>query len=191
MNKKLTYLMFALSSIASLIVFGMGVTHVQAQEPTPVVDYGTCIKCHEDLYFLHDTGNWFCIRESPMQCVDCHGGNPTSLNKEEAHTNRKAHPILNEDVSKCQECHPEQCEERVAKFDRVAGISKVLVAVPFQQTAAPIENGDLLAPEEQSASQPNWIAAMEILSPAVLVSLVLAVYLVHRRRQNQTNKKES
>lgn len=191
MNKKMTYLMVALSSIAALIVFGMGVTLVHAQEPTPVVDHGTCIKCHEDLYFLHDTGNWFCIRESPMRCVDCHGGNPTSLNKEESHTNRKAHPILNEDVSKCQECHPEKCDERVAKFDQVAGISKVLVAVPYQPTIVPVTDDSSMASEDEPVNYSNWIAAMEILSPAVLVSLVLAVYLVHRRRQNQTNKKES
>lgn len=169
----------------------VGVTQVQAQQPTPSADHGTCIKCHEDLYFLHDTGNWFCIRESPMRCVDCHGGNPASLHKEEAHADRKAHPIINEDVSKCQECHPERCNERVATFDQAAGISKVLVAVPLQPTAGPVDDETLAAPEDQPASQSNWIAAMEIISPAVLIILVLAVYLIHRKRQHQINKKES
>jgi hypothetical protein len=105
------------------------------------VDHGTCIKCHEDLYFLHDTGNWFCIRESPMRCVDCHGGDPFAINKEEAHTNRKAHPIINGDISKCQECHPAECNERLVKFETVAGISDVRVALPYQArtTAIPTQ----------------------------------------------------
>jgi hypothetical protein len=182
--------MIALMSFAVLTFLGIGITHVQAQEPTPVVDHGTCIKCHEDLYFLHDTGNWFCLRESPMRCVDCHDGDPTSLNKEEAHANRQAHPVLNEDISKCQECHPEKCDEHVAKFDQVAGISKVLVAVPIQPPIAPVTDGSSIESEAEPAKYSNWIAAMEIISPAILVSLVLAVYLVHRKHQNKTKNKE-
>jgi hypothetical protein len=73
----------------------------------------------------------------------------------------------------------------------VAGISKVLVAVPYQPTIVPVTDDSSMASEDEPVNYSNWIAAMEILSPAVLVSLVLAVYLVHRRRQNQTNKKES
>jgi hypothetical protein len=161
---------------------------VHAQAATPTADHGTCIKCHENLYFLHDTGNWFCIRESPMRCEDCHGGDPSSLKQEEAHANRKAHPLVNEDVSKCQECHPAECDERVAKFAQVGGISQVVVAVPVEPTMSSRGNGPLVAPEDQSGSLANWIAAMEIISPAVLVSLVLTIYLIHRRRQHQTNK---
>jgi hypothetical protein len=33
-----------------------------------------------------------------------------------------------------------------------------------------------------------WIAAMEILSPAVMVGLVLTVYIVHRKHQNRMDK---
>ena len=94
---------------------------VFAQESPPVPENGSCVNCHEDLYFLHDTGNWFCLRESPMRCVDCHGGNPNVLTQEEAHLNRKAHPVVNEDISKCQECHPAECMERIEKFNQTAG----------------------------------------------------------------------
>jgi hypothetical protein len=185
-------MMFALMSVVTIIVICLRPASVHAQESTPQVDHGTCIKCHEDLYFLHDTGNWFCIRESPMCCVDCHGGNPTSLSKEEAHANRKAHPIINDDISKCRECHPAQCTERVAKFDQVAGISNVLIAVPYEPKPVPVS--------EQLPSQPpvinsvefiNWISAMEMITPVLLISLGLVIYLVHRRRQNKISKKES
>ena len=34
------------------------------------------MSCHEDLYFLHDTGKLFCLNEkTAMNCVGCHGGN--------------------------------------------------------------------------------------------------------------------
>jgi hypothetical protein len=161
---------------------------VSADNPTP--DDGNCINCHEDLYFLHDTGNWFCIRESPMRCVDCHGGDSTSLDKEAAHTNRKTYPILNEDASKCQECHPEKVDERVAKFDRMAGISNVLVAMPYQPPGAPVADESAMAVEGEPANHLSWIGAMEIISPTLLVSLVLLVYLLHRRHQHQTSKKK-
>jgi hypothetical protein len=184
-------MMIALMSVVTLSVFGLGPASVHAQESTPKVDHGTCIKCHEDLYFLHDTGNWFCIRESPMRCVDCHGGDPTSLKQEEAHINRKAHPIINEDVSKCQECHPAECDERVTKFDQVAGISDVLVAVPYQPKPVPAAGQTLITPVTGSTKYFNWISGMEMITPALLIGLVLVIYLVHRRCQNKINKKES
>lgn len=92
----------------------------------------SCLACHENLYYLHDTGNWYCIEESPMGCVDCHGGNPAALNKDDAHFDRAAHPVINQDVQKCYQCHPGQADVRIGLFDEAAGISEVRVAVPYQ-----------------------------------------------------------
>jgi hypothetical protein len=183
-------LMIALMSAATLFVSGVEPTRVHAQEPTPMADHGSCIKCHEDLYFLHDTGNWFCIHESRMHCVDYHGGDSTSLKQEEAHANRKAHPIINEDISKCQECHPAQCAERVAKLDQVAGISEVLVAGSYQPTLVPVAEQPAVASTTESAIYPNWISAMEFITPVFLIGLVLVIYIVHHRHQTKTDKKE-
>jgi hypothetical protein len=158
-----------------------GTQSASAQAPTLRMDNGTCISCHEDLYFLHDTGNWYCIRESPMRCVECHGGDPTSIKKEEAHTNRAAHPIINDDISRCQECHPAECRERVAKFNRVAGISEVLVAVPYQPAAIPAVQQSEAVETAPSEINPAWIAAMEIITIVLIASLVAAIYFVHRK----------
>lgn len=157
---------------------------VYAQESTPASENGTCISCHENLYFLHDTGNWFCIREAPMRCVDCHGGNPSALTQAEAHADRKAHPILNEDISKCQECHPEECSERVTKFDQVAGISAVLVAVPYQpKPNLPIE--EVQAPlVTEPVSHPAWISFIEVIALILITGLALVIYFVHKAHHN-------
>jgi hypothetical protein len=116
-----------------------------------------------------------------MRCVECHGGDPTSLQKEEAHTNRKAHPIINEDVSKCQECHPEQCNERVEIFDTVAGISEVRVAVPHEPVSIPVVEPSGAVETATPEVNPAWIAAMEIITLVLITSLVAAIYFVHKK----------
>lgn len=157
---------------------------VYAQESTPYTENGTCASCHEDLYFLHDTGNWFCIREAPMRCVDCHGGNPNAITQAEAHMNRKAHPIVNEDISKCQECHPEECMERIGKFDQAAGISAVLVAAPYQPKPN-LPSEDIQAESlTEPVAHPAWISFIEIITLVLITGLALAIYFVQKAQHN-------
>ena len=98
-----------------------------AQEDNPETP-SNCIICHEDLYYQHDTGKYFCVSEASQRCTDCHGGDPTATDKESAHFDRSAHPVVNGDISKCQECHPGNCEEYVQQFEQLAGINPVIVA---------------------------------------------------------------
>jgi hypothetical protein len=126
------------------------------------------------LYFLHDTGNWFCLKESPMACADCHGGDPTTLVREEAHSNRAHYPVINDDVSKCQECHPDQCDERVELFEQTAGISEIRVAAPYVPAYSAELTGDA------SAARPQ--ETREIIIVSLVSSLALTVYLRVRIR---------
>jgi hypothetical protein len=194
MCKKKTFylgLLIGLMVVAFLIFPSGEPSLAHAQEVTPAADHGTCIKCHENLYFLHDTGNWFCIRESPMRCVDCHGGDPSSLKQEEAHVNRKAHPIINEDVSKCQECHPAECNERVELFDQTAGISQVLVAAPYTPAYSTEESDSVRIDIPQSAQEPGSLLMFwEIIPLALIAGLALTIYWIHRTHHNKVNKKE-
>lgn len=160
--------------LAALSAVGM----VSADEPGPVSANVQCISCHENLYFLHDTGNWFCLRESPMTCVDCHGGNPNTLDKNLAHAQRTAHPILNQDVSKCRQCHPQECDERVAYFDSTAGISKVKVAAPY----TPIYTPGSTSVELQQREADWLLAVWEILPLALVTGLALLAYFILRRK---------
>lgn len=153
---------------------------VYAQSPTPEVDNGNCVTCHENLYYLHDTGNWFCLHESPMRCVDCHGGDPTATTQESAHYDRSAHPVINEDISKCQECHvdPEDCCDCVSKFDRVAGIKEVKVVSPL-----PVSGASDLTPGLPVTDRPervNWLLLLEILPLVVIVGVAIRIFIVQR-----------
>lgn len=155
----------------------------------PTTDNSKCISCHEDLYYLHDTGNWFCLAESPMACVDCHGGDPNTLVKDEAHTNRVQHPVVNDDVSKCQECHPAQCDERVEIFDQNAGINNVLVAVPYTPDDSYIAADSVpVTGQQQTENSPVWLNALEIISVFLIFSIVLVFYSIQRYKKHEKER---
>ena len=177
--------LFAVVTGFALLLLSLFVaTPAYAQSPEQDVDNGNCIKCHEDLYFLHDTGNWFCIRESPMPCVYCHGGDPTATTQETAHYDRSAHPIVNEDISRCQECHTDadECCECVKKFDQVAGIKQVKLVSPVPVSNVPDQALSLPAVEEQEPA--NWPLALEILIVVVIASLALTLYIIRNARHS-------
>lgn len=169
---------------ALLLISLLSVTPVHARSTTQEIDNGTCIQCHEDLYFLHDTGNWYCIREAPMRCVDCHGGNPAATTQETAHYDRSAHPVINEDISKCRECHTdeEQCCECLSKFEQLAGLKQVKLVssvpvskIPNQTTGHPVF-------EEQDPF--SGLSFLEMLPLGVIIGLALTIYFVHKVRHS-------
>ena len=172
---------FLTGGLILLLAFYMP-ANVYADGPTPP-DNGTCISCHEDLYFLHDTGNWFCLEESPMTCVQCHGGDSNTLVKEEAHTNRAPHPVFNEDISKCQECHPDQCDERVEIFGQNAGIDNVFVAAPYTPDDSYIAAESVPVTGKRAEETHPWLNILEIIAIALIVIAALVFYFVHIRRQ--------
>ena len=115
------FLIAALAGVLTLLT--MRTVPAHAQFHTPQAE-PKCISCHEDLYFLHDTGKLFCLNEeTPMNCVGCHGGDPAAISKETAHANRAAHPIINENVSKCSESHRDSVTSGWRSFAREVGIA--------------------------------------------------------------------
>lgn len=151
---------------------------VYADDPIPAPNNGNCVTCHEDLYFLHDTGNWFCLKESPMSCVDCHRGNPSTLDKDLAHTQRAARPIIHDDVTICLQCHPNECYDRVEFFDKNAGISKVLVAAPYTPSYS---TGFI--PVTAAKQNPSMVPIYWEVMPLILIAgLAIIIYCVARKR---------
>ena len=172
----------ALTALTLIALFTAPFTQfarAQTQVPPALETDDNCLKCHENLYLLHDTGNWYCLREAPMTCTQCHGGNPGALTQDEAHTGRSAHPVINEDISKCQECHPEKCYERVELFSQVAGIDEVLVAAPFTPAPHVDEPATLLFQEQQAYT---WINLLEILPIVLVAGAAVIIYGLYSLR---------
>jgi hypothetical protein len=170
---------FLIASLAGIFtLLTMWTIPVHAQIHTPQAE-PKCISCHEDLYFLHDTGKLFCLNEeTPMNCVGCHDGDPTAISKEAAHADRAAHPIINENASKCSECHPEQSSERVEIFAREAGISLVMVSQPYKPAYIAAEAQSI--PVTGNAPNSKWIPAVAGVLFIVIAGLVLVVYILFR-----------
>ena len=185
MPSKRSMVLAALAALILIALFTVPFTQsarAQIQHPPTIESNDNCLNCHENLYLLHDTGNWYCLHEAPMTCTQCHGGNPGALTQAEAHTGRAAHPIINEDISKCQECHPEKCYERVELFSQVAGIDEVFVAAPYTPASLVIEPAAISFLDRQEQQTSDWINLLEILPIVLVAGAALIIYGLYSLR---------
>jgi hypothetical protein len=169
---------FVLASLFAIVLSLCMPGPALAEQDTPETP-SNCIVCHENLYYLHDTGKYFCVNEASQRCVDCHGGDPTATDKESAHFDRSAHPVVNGDISKCQECHPSDCEEFVHKFEQVAGINPVMLAAkPILLEARP---ADVPIPPNSQQPPATWALFLPIMAGGALIIIALAAFIAHLR----------
>jgi cytochrome c553 len=97
----------------------------------------SCLTCHENRYYQHDTGNHYCLTDAASRCVDCHAGNPEAFEEKAAHAGLIVYPILNGDISRCESCHAEGAQSHVDTFAKLAGFSaNVIVAEQVQPSAS-------------------------------------------------------
>lgn len=115
----LTIMASILVGVALLIPDRIGQAH--AQEEIPPED-NSCMDCHEDQYYLYDSGKWYCLSETKVRCTECHRGRPDTMIKESAHEGIIANPLVN-DAAVCQNCHPDDYRARVQIYASIAGIS--------------------------------------------------------------------
>jgi hypothetical protein len=106
-------------AMTALLIAG-GTDQAFAQNETPPKD-NFCISCHEYQYYLHDTGNWYCLNETKVGCTECHRGYPDMSIKECAHEGLITNPLAN-DAAVCQGCHPDDYRARVQTYASIAGI---------------------------------------------------------------------
>lgn len=146
----------------------------------------TCLSCHENLYYLYDTGKWFCVAQAPMRCVNCHGGDPTALDQAAAHLSRTAHPIINGDTTTCQHCHVGDCAEHVQQFDRIAGISQnIKAATSMRPVSAALE-----PTTKPAASEWNPIILLWSLGGVALLAACLGgLWLLRRHHRSAGNNR--
>jgi hypothetical protein len=103
-TQKITRWFFALIFVLFIGLLLTLPAQASAAQPAGASD-NSCLTCHEDLYYLHDTGCWYCLTPAHKdRCIDCHEGNPTSMKVEESHLGILTHPQEN-NGAKCLECH--------------------------------------------------------------------------------------
>lgn len=110
-------------------------------------------------------------------CVACHGGNPASLVKEEAHVGRRR--VLADPGASCTGCHAEDGTSRAERYLKVAMPAP---GEPPPPSAPPPAAGP---PPKTDASPTAALNANRALV-AVAVSLAFALWLVVRRERRTT-----
>ena len=171
-----------------LIVIGLtlaSITPTHAQTPTTPPDNEGCVGCHENLYYLHDTGKWYCQCASSPDCTSCHGGNPTVLTEKEAHLGMIASPTKN-DAEICQGCHPTDYHTRIEQFAVIAGIKPTHPPCP---TPTSTVNGAVTTggspPPSLIAPKPANFWQISGIVLAGLAGLVFFIFFCRCWRQDQ------
>jgi hypothetical protein len=125
----------------------------------------SCLTCHEQEDPVSNKGEWHIVHAAKDLCVDCHGGNASSMNKDTAHETLVAQP-LSDIYTGCHSCHTDY-ETRADIFAAYLGVTPESCAtstpIPFVNIPQqPPSQGDLFSTSintGSSTSHPFWIAA--------------------------------
>jgi hypothetical protein len=150
MFTKINHWVFALTMAILVVLFVMLSLPVQAFAAQAAdSSANSCLACHADLYYLHDSGKLYCLTAHTDHCSGCHEGNPTVMKKEESHLGLLTHP-QQDNGAKCLECHEQQeIQVRMTKFEANGGFDTVIktnVYVPAVEVAAGFPNVSKASP---------------------------------------------
>lgn len=140
MSAKTARWMFVLLATLFLVLFAaMSMPEGASAAPSTDEISNSCLSCHENLYYIHDTGCWYCLTAHRDRCAGCHEGNPTAFKAEEAHLGMILHPQEN-NGEKCLDCHtPEDAHMRMVEFEANKGFDTIIRPVAYvpEETAVP------------------------------------------------------
>jgi hypothetical protein len=161
-------LFMALGALTISLAF---VSPARGQEPAPEND-ANCVACHEDQYYLFDSGKWYCLCEAPMHCIYCHGGRTDSNVEEVAHEGLVLYPTR-EHAQRCQTCHTEDYLARVVKFSSIAGVSStplpILTATPAEVISLTSVELPAISPTRLNQLEPWRRAALGVLGVVFII----------------------
>jgi hypothetical protein len=146
-----------------------------AQAETPTSE-SLCRSCHENLYFLHDSGQWCCFCERERSCTCCHGGNPDSADVGLAHEDLVANPIA-ENPGICKNCHPEDSSERIIRFSHAAGIDPTPSITPTGTAHPSIGAGSTGGGPPSQLLEPNEPDPWQVAAFGFLGAAFIALFL--------------
>ena len=160
----------SLAAIAFMLVLQAGTAHAQCEGP----DASSCSNCHAQEDPVNENGEWHIIHANKDICLNCHGGNGTTMDKELAHEGITAHPL--EDIyTDCHSCHPDY-DERAAQFAPILGVTPSSCSTP---TPIPISNNtnqglpvSNTSPVTSTASPQQTFMAISIILAALALFLL-------------------
>jgi hypothetical protein len=125
-------LMIGLAGIALLVVSLFGFFQAipaAAQCGGPGGSVSPCKTCHEEQDPVANNGEWHIIHAEKDICINCHGGNGTTMDMALAHQGMTAHP-LSDIYTDCHSCHPDDYNARAQLFAPTLGVTSGSCATP-------------------------------------------------------------
>lgn len=175
LSKNSRWLAVATIAFLALAIWGLSQpAEVHAARSNFQAADNSCLACHEDLYYLHDIGCWYCMTDAHRdRCVDCHEGNPAAVKEEVAHVGLLNHPQEN-DGAKCLECHtPEEKESMMATFESARGGFDTVIKAKAYAPSQPVKAGfPVTAEKNPFTNNLGWLA-FGVLMFGVWLALVL------------------
>jgi hypothetical protein len=100
-----------------------------AQCGGPGESASSCKTCHEEQDPVDSNGEWHIIHAEKDICINCHGGNGTTMDKTLAHQEMTVHP-LSDIYTDCHSCHPYDYAVRAQIFAPTLGVTPGSCATP-------------------------------------------------------------
>jgi hypothetical protein len=119
---------FVVASL-TLIILLIGVGTKQARADCGGPQISSCTICHTKEDPVSGKGEWHSIHADKDICINCHGGNASTLDKELAHKDLTANP-LNDIYTDCHSCHPIDYVARASIFAPTLGVTPGSCATP-------------------------------------------------------------
>lgn len=143
-----------------------------------------CKNCHENLYYLYDTGRWYCQCAMRAGCTSCHGGDASQVDEDLAHLGMVADPAKDNPAA-CQSCHPQDYTEKIEKFQAVAGMHATKKPLPSPQLVSFVaaeSSGKLAIPAKSPPEFQSWRFAGVL--AGILAVTALGVTICRRKCAN-------
>jgi hypothetical protein len=107
--------LFILTLLLGIVLVWCGflISPASAQCGTP--PKSSCLTCHTEVDHLSGMSEWNKVHLNQDMCVNCHGGNGSSMDKALAHVGLVAQP-LSDIYTNCHSCHPSDYVKKSSEY---------------------------------------------------------------------------
>lgn len=173
--------------VAAIWMLTPGVVQAQCGD-TP--ESSSCYRCHQEqaAYPVYGMGAWHDIHAAKDCCWNCHGGNTQSDDADLAHAGMLTNPLA-DIYTDCYACHPNDYQERAARFAVLLGVTPESRPTPTPHPAAlAIEQPLVLQPPpvDLQGNEPPWVGLMAGLF--ILAFFLALLFLLARMNMKNGNQ---
>jgi hypothetical protein len=161
---------FPLIAVAAGMIAILAIEAAPASAQCEQPPHPSCITCHADQAHGDAYGAWHKIHGRAELCVNCHGGNGSATDKNQAHSGMFANP-LSDIYTNCHACHPADYREGAAEFAATLQVTPASCATPTPVGISKVAGG----PPPGSIVQSRPLTITSSAQPLILVTGGLAM----------------